>query len=76
MLARELYSDLFNVVYQALHTPHASYLELVHRALMGIPEEIEWDSGSFDAFVATHTWERGADESARYLVGEWARPGE
>ncbi|BEJ17032.1 hypothetical protein CspHIS471_0604330 [Cutaneotrichosporon sp. HIS471] len=75
-LARELYSDLFNVVYQAFHTPHASYLELVHRALAGIPEEIEWESAEFDEFTATPVWDRPADQSLRYLVGDWARPTE
>lgn len=73
---RELYSDLFNVVYQAFHTPHATYLELVHRALMGIPDEIEWDSGALDGFEATQMWDREADQSRRYLVGDWARPSE
>lgn len=75
-LARALYSDLFNDVYQAFHTPHASYLELVHRALGGIPEEIEWGSEEFDEFTATPVWDREADESLAYLVGDWARPTE
>ncbi|BEI86198.1 hypothetical protein CcaverHIS002_0604850 [Cutaneotrichosporon cavernicola] len=75
-LARELYLDLFSVVYQAFHTPHASYLELVHRALAGIPEEIEWESAEFDEFTATPVWDRPADQSLRYLVGDWARPTE
>lgn len=76
VLARELYSDLFNVVYQAFTTPHSSYLELAHRALMGIPETIEWDSGAYDEWSAGQVWEREEDQSRRYLVGDWARVGE
>ncbi len=64
------------MVYQAFHTPHASYLELVHRALAGIPEEIEWGSTDFEEFAATPAWDRETDESLSYLVGEWAQPAE
>lgn len=63
-VVRELYSDTFNVVYQAFHDPDQSYLQIVRRALMGVPG-YEGDLGE----------PGGEDVSRRWLVGEWARDG-
>lgn len=61
---RELYSDTFNVVYQAFHNPDASYLQLVRRALLGVP-----------GYSVELAFEEREDRSRRWLVGEWAKEG-